>query len=257
MLFNLAPKNWRRRLLYAVALYGIISVGIGAVLNPGTSEEGQPAPDPTTYKAPVVQVYAARTWGKKGKLAVHTWVVTKARGADYYHRHEIVGWQLRWSDSALRSSRWFGHGTPHWYGNAAILIADHRGDEAEKMIARIEKAIAAYPFKNNYRLWPGPNSNTFTAYLGKAVPELNLDLPSTAIGKDYRPLKNLFGFSASDSGIQTSLLGVISISLGIEEGIEANLLGLSFEWDIFDWAIELPAVGRIGYPQSPHLSRQG
>ncbi|MEM7562748.1 MAG: DUF3750 domain-containing protein [Pseudomonadota bacterium] len=248
---NITSLSWRQRFFYAIALYAVISVGIGAAVSSSASAELQFAPDPGAYKSPVVQVYAARTWGKKGKLAVHTWIVTKAQDADHYQRHEIVGWQLRWSDNALRSSRWTGRSRPQWYGNTATLLVDHRGKAAGDLIKRIDKAISTYPFKGNYRLWPGPNSNTFTAYLGKAVPELNLDLPSTAVGKDYRPLESLIGFSASGSGIQTSLLGLISLSLGIEEGIEANLLGLNFEWDIFDWAIELPAIGRIGYPQTP------
>ena len=42
-----------------------------------------------------------------------------------------------------------------------------------------------YPYANTYSLWPGPNSNTFTAWIARAVPELETDLPATAIGKDY------------------------------------------------------------------------
>jgi hypothetical protein len=119
------------------------------------------------------------------------------------------------------------------------------------MIDRIEAAIASYPYRSVYQLWPGPNSNTFNAYLGTAIPELKLGLPSTAIGKGYRPLQNLFGRSTSSSGIQFSLLGLLSLSVGIEEGIEANLLGLNFEWGFFDWAVELPGIGRIAHPQIP------
>ena len=109
--------------------------------------------------------------------------------------------------------------------------------------------MSAYPYKSKYRVWPGPNSNTFTAYIGLAVPELRLDLPSTAVGKDYRPLGRLIGWSASGTGVQISLLGLLSISLGFEEGLELNLLGANFEWDAFDLAIELPVYGRIGQPQ--------
>ena len=251
MALQITTKNWHRPMLCGLALYAIISVCIGSVIDPDVSALGHSAPEPGSYEAPVVQVYSARAWGKKGKLAVHTWIFTKARNADFYRRHEILGWQLRWSDNALRSSRWYGKNNPKWYGNSATLLVEHRGEAVGEMIERIEAAIDNYPYKGEYRLWPGPNSNTFTAYLGKAVPELNLDLPSTAIGKDYRPLQDLFGYSASGSGFQVSMLGLISLSLGIEEGIEANLLGLNFEWDIFDWAIELPGIGRIGYPQTP------
>jgi hypothetical protein len=248
---NFVLENWRRRALYGLALYALISVSIGAAVSASVAPELNSAPDPSTHKAAVVQVYAARTWGKKGWLAVHTWIVTKARDENFYRRHEIVGWQLRWSDNALRSSRWNNYDNPEWYGNSATLLVEHRGAGVDEMINRIEAAIETYPYKSNYRLWPGPNSNTFTAYLGKAVPELKLDLPSTAIGKNYRPLQDPIGRSASGSGMQFSVLGLVSLSLGIEEGVEANLFGFNVEWDIFDWAIELPGLGRIGYPQAP------
>lgn len=242
-------KTWCRRIIYGIALFALISVSVGAVINPTTMSKVRSAPLPAEHDAPVVQVYAARTWGKKGALAVHTWIVTKRRGETFYSRHEILGWQLRWSDSALRSSVWSALDAPDWYGKQATLLVDHRGAGVEEMIGRIETAIDDYPYKDQYRLWPGPNSNTFTAYLGLAVPELQLDLPSTAVGKDYRPVEDTFGWSASGSGLQISLLGLASLSVGIEEGVEANFLGINFEWDVFDMAIELPALGRIGYRQ--------
>jgi len=246
---NKNQKIWRNRIVFSLTLYALISVSVGAVINPTTTPEVRLAPLPSEYDAPVVQVYAARTWGKKGAFAVHTWIVTKRRGAEAYTRHEVIGWQLRWSDSALRSSRWSANYAADWYGKQATLLVDHRGAGVEKMIDRIDLAISDYPYRDQYRLWPGPNSNTFTAYLGLAVPELQLDLPSTAVGKDYRPVEDFIGWSASGSGFQISLLGLASLSVGIEEGVETNLLGINFEWDVFDMAIELPALGRIGYRQ--------
>ena len=246
---KILSKKSRRFALYGLALYAFVSVSIGAILTPEETINSNSAPDPEFYDAPIVQVYAARTRGKKGMLAVHSWIVTKGRGESSYRRHEVVGWQLRWSENAVRSGGWFNHDYPQWYGNDATLLVEHRGKGVDDLIAQIEAAVESYPYKSRYRLWPGPNSNTFIAYIGKEVPALKLDLPSTAIGKDYRPLSEMIGRSASGSGIQLSFFGAFSLSLGVEEGIEINLLGLSFEWDVFDWAIELPVIGRIGYPQ--------
>ena len=39
------------------------------------------APDPATTSEPVVQVYAARTVGLRGLIAVHTWIAVKPRDA--------------------------------------------------------------------------------------------------------------------------------------------------------------------------------
>ena len=55
----------------------------------------------------------------------------------------------------------------------------------DTIVERVEKAVADYPYPSTYRTWPGPNSNTFTAWVGQRVPELNLKLPTSAIGKNY------------------------------------------------------------------------
>ncbi|WP_295507047.1 DUF3750 domain-containing protein [Accumulibacter sp.] len=61
------------------------------------------------------------------------------------------------------------------------------GAEVDALIKRLHAAARAYPHNHEYRLWPGPNSNTFVAYLGRAVPALRLDLPPTAIGRTTCP----------------------------------------------------------------------
>ena len=106
--------------------------------------------------------------------------------------------------------------------------------------------MAAYPFVDSYRTWPGPNSNTFTAHIARAVPELGLDLPSTAIGKDYLGPTRFAARAPSGTGYQVSLLGLLGLTLGVEEGLEINVLGLSFGLDPLGLAIKLPGIGRLG-----------
>src|SRR5271154_1772460 len=50
------------------------------------------APDPAQTPEPVIQFYAARTWGWRGILGTHSWVAFKPRGATRYTRYEVVGW---------------------------------------------------------------------------------------------------------------------------------------------------------------------
>jgi hypothetical protein len=50
----------------------------------------------------------------------------------------------------------------------------------------------------------------------------------------------------SGTGYQLSLLGVLGLTLAREEGIEVNLLGLSFGLDILKPALKLPFIGRLG-----------
>jgi len=134
------------------------------------------------------------------------------------------------------------------------LQVDHRGAGVDEMIDRIESAIRSYPYPDRYQAYPGPNSNTFLAHIGREVPQLQLDLPANAIGKDYRPLTNPLGLSSSGAGVQVSLLGLLGVNLGLEEGVEVNLLGLHFGIDLNRPALRLPLIGRVGMDD---LSRQG
>lgn len=134
-----------------------------------------------------------------------------------------------------------------WYGSVPELLVDHRGEGVESMIDDIEAAVASYPYANQYLSYPGPNSNTFLAHIGRQVKTLKLDLPANAIGKDYRPLTSLVGVSSSGSGLQISLLGLLGVSVGVQEGLEFNLLGLNFGIDLNAPALRLPFWGRLGF----------
>jgi hypothetical protein len=132
-----------------------------------------------------------------------------------------------------------------WFGNEPELYSDKRGAEAAKLIPRIDAAARAYPHAKDYSAWPGPNSNTFVAWITRAVPELEVDLPPTAIGKDYISA-GLFGSAPSGRGMQVSLGGMFALTASGVEGLELNLLGLTFGINPFDPALKLPMVGRIG-----------
>jgi hypothetical protein len=51
------------------------------------------------------------------------------------------------------------------------------------------------------------------------------------------------------NGVSVSLYGVLGVLLAMHEGIELNLLGLSFGVDVGAPGIKLPGVGRIGIPK--------
>jgi len=80
------------------------------------------------------------------------------------------------------------------------------------------------------------------------VPELGLDLPPTAVGKDYLGPGSFLARSPSGTGYQVSLFGLLGVLIGREEGIEFNLLGLGFGIDPLDLALRLPGLGRVGGP---------
>ena len=136
----------------------------------------------------------------------------------------------------------------YWYGNRPELLREARGPGVDELIQRIEAAVKAYPYPTTYHVWPGPNSNTFTAFVLRGAPELRVDLPPTAIGKDYLgsvPVAR----TPSGTGGQLSVLGVAGVAAGWEEGVELNLLGLTFGVDPKSLSLKLPLVGRIGPEQ--------
>ncbi len=202
------------------------------------------APDPAATREAVVQVYAARALNWRGIFAVHTWIATKPQAAERYTVHQVVGWR-KWRGLPVVSS---APDIPDraWFGNAPSIIAELRGAAAARAIPRIEAAVRSYPYEEEYVLWPGPNSNTFTAHVGREVPELALDLPTTAIGKDFLTNGSVTESAPSGTGVQVSWHGLLGVLVARQEGLELNLLGLSFGIDVLRPAIKLPLVGRLG-----------
>ncbi len=250
------PRTW----LLVVAAFmipSLLSVAARLAMSPASAtawwqadnSSANLSPDPVTHPQAVVQVMAARVFGWRGALGVHTWIAVKARQANRYTRLEVIGWGVRHGASAVR----IHPGTPdgRWYGQTPQVLVDIRGARADTLIAAILEAAPSYPYTDRYRLWPGPNSNTFTAWMGRQVPGLMLVLPPTAIGKDYLGTDKLVASAPSGSGYQFSILGLLGFTVALEEGIELNLLGLTFGIDLGRPAIKVPGLGRIGLTREP------
>lgn len=141
------------------------------------------APLPQEERGAVVQAYAARVWGWRGWFADHTWLAVKPENGADYTVYEVIGWRARRGLPALRVAK----DVPdrYWFGGRPRLLTDVRGDKARALLPKIAAAAESYPYPDEYTAFPGPNSNTFTAWIAREVPELNLKLPWRAIGKNY------------------------------------------------------------------------
>jgi hypothetical protein len=201
------------------------------------------APAPATTPEAVVQVYSARAVSWRGWFGVHTWIAVKPANAREFTVHEVMGWYLKRTGSVVVARSRAPDG--YWYGNKPELLGDIRGPGVDEIIERIEQAAKDYPYPKRYHVWPGPNSNTFTAFILRRVPELRVDLPPTAIGKDYLGWRSVNKLPSGTGG-QLSLFGVAGVAAGVEEGLEVNLLGLTFGVDPKSLSIKLPIVGRLG-----------
>ncbi|MCD6007173.1 DUF3750 domain-containing protein [Halomonas sp. IOP_31] len=242
--------HWRRWMAGLMLGLGLLLGGPLAMLagpqvelegNWATSDRSSAglAPDPAAMREAVVQVYAARAFGWRGAFGAHTWLAVKPPGAQRYRVLQVTGW--RRPTVSVRA------GVPDraWYGSLPALIADYRGAQAAALIPAIEAAVERYPFRDRYRVWPGPNSNTFVAWVIRQVPGLEVALPATAIGKDYL-VSGWLARTPSDSGYQFSFHGLLGATLAAVEGIEVNLLGLTLGVDVARPALKLPGIGRVG-----------
>src|SRR5918994_1916105 len=108
------------------------------------------APDPATTPEAVVQVYSARALRWRGYFGVHTWIAVKGTDAPAYTVYEVIGWRLRWSDTALVVHQRAADG--RWFGNEPELLAERRGEGVDAMIERIASAARDYTYAGEYRL---------------------------------------------------------------------------------------------------------
>lgn len=206
------------------------------------------APLPESEPGAVVHVYAARTVRWRKYFAVHSWIATKAKNAKTYTTYHVIGWRLRRGLSPVVIEE--GIPDAKWFGHEPELLLDLRGKAAERAIPKIHEAALSYPHPNEYRAWPGPNSNTFVSHILRHTPGMGVELPPTAIGKDWIHDGDLVGYTESGTGVQFSLFGLLGMTMGLAEGIELNVLGMSFGVDILRPALKLPFVGRIGMKDS-------
>jgi hypothetical protein len=196
-------------------------------------------------------VFTGHTGRWKGIFSVHSWIVFKPENATTWTRYDVVGW-----GQPVRSNGWAPDA--RWFGNTPRVLVDLRGSQAAALLPKIQAAIADYRYNQfgDYRIWPGPNSNTFVATVLRAAPELAVTLPPNAVGKDFRPFPYA-GPTDSGTGFEASLWGVIGVKAAWIEGVEINFLGLVAGLDIRHPAVKLPGFGRLGLPDGTALAAPG
>ena len=153
------------------------------------------APDPLEHEAPVVQVYGADVWGVRGRVAIHTWVATKAADEPTYEIAQVIGWRQRRGQSVVSITQ--GMPDRPWFRSPPLLLYERRGVEADALVERVREAVRSYPYADQYTMWPGPNSNSFTAWVALEVPELDLELPLKALGASW--MRANFAAARADS----------------------------------------------------------
>ena len=161
----------------------LTSCSTGSDWRTASRESAGIAPHPAQTDEAVLHVYGADTWGWRGWFAIHTWIAAKRTNETSYRVFDVVGWRSHHNQPVLR----IGYDIPdrYWYGKKPQVIKEFRGEDVDGLIEAVDRAANGYPWKTTYKVFPGPNSNTFTGWISRQVPELELDLPFTAIGSGY------------------------------------------------------------------------
>ena len=146
-------------------------------------ESASLAPNPATTREAVLQVYGADAFSWRGAFAIHTWIAVKRTNAQHYTVYDVVGWRERSGKAVLQIQQDIPD--RYWYGARPKVIKEFRGKGTDALIAKVAQAARHYPWKQKYTAFPGPNSNTFVGWIGRQVPELELELPFSAIGSGY------------------------------------------------------------------------
>lgn len=200
------------------------------------------APDPALHPEAMIQICYCRTYGIRGLVAVHSWVLIKRADAAEWERIEAIG--VREGQPSLRRN--FRPPRFRWGGHRPRVLVELSGERAASAITRTDALLANYPHERRYWGWPGPNCNSFIAALVRATPELRTELPALALGKDFLPGGRIFARAPSGTGFQISLYGLLGLTLARAEGLEINVLGFVLGVDPLDLAIKLPGIGRLG-----------
>jgi hypothetical protein len=166
--------------------------------------------------------------------ARHPWFAVRLAGDTTWTIYEVGGGGTE--DDPFEHHQTYGH---------PILHKVWRGAEAERAAECLARESPSWKAQLHYRFYPGPNSNTFGDVMLRRC-GLHASLPATSIGKDWR---GAIGGGVTSEGtgfqIETPVLG---LKLGLKEGLELHIFGLSIGIDLWPPAIILPlGPGRLGF----------
>jgi hypothetical protein len=218
-------------LCLAGAAYGRLRPRVYAPLDPPPRE-------------PVVQLRCGPLRGGLGWVAVHYWFVAFDPGEGEWHR-----WEL-WQKADMGGTSW-GHvhrdllsPVSGVNGFPPQVMAEWRGDEALHLLAALADS-PEYPDRGRYLAWPGPNSNTYIAWVLRRA-GVSADLDPRGIGKDYLGAPGV-ALTTTRTGVQaeTSLLGG---KAGLLDGVEIHFLCFTSGLDTWPPALKTP-LGRLGFSE--------
>jgi hypothetical protein len=168
-------------------------------------------------------------------IARHPWFAVRKAGETQWRVYEVGG-----GGSLTTASENDPYVDPILHG----LWTGAEGERAAECVERVGPQVKS-KIESSYIFYPGPNSNTFGDVVLRRC-KLSASLPSTSVGKDWRGLVGA-GITSERTGVQVET-PVLGVKVGLKEGIEVHIIGLSIGVDLWPPAIILPlGPGRLGF----------
>ena len=187
------------RFVAASSLLGLIALAGASV----TDESRSLADDPAMVKRSRWCRSTARApCGAKGLFGVHTWVAVKPTDAPDWTVYEVIGWRLRWTDTAVVVRNRAPDALVRRRRRALRREARRRRRRADQ--AHRQGGARLSVRQANTRSGPGRTRTPSPPGSRARCPSCEVDLPATAIGKDYLGGR-VIGAAPSGSGFQFSL----------------------------------------------------
>lgn len=172
------------------------------------------------------------------RFASHSFVEYRETPSSSWRRIEIVNknsgivHEEISAEEAGASKRW---------GNPIHLVSQSKVDGV-KVARQMEKIAKSYD-DSLYRPWPGPNSNTFTERIMREVDGVSGVLEHNGVGKDHGIY---FGRTTGRTGLEFHAT-FMGLAVGLKEGVEVNLMGLTMGVGIWPPSIKIPFLPEIPF----------
>lgn len=191
-----------------------------------------------------VQLRRATLPAPVGLIAVHYWFAEYDPADQQWHRWEV--WQT--ADSGGTAWGYVHkdklHPAAGVGGGASVVAAQWQGEDAERLAAVLHRS-SGYPLRDRYRAWPGPNSNTYIAWVLREA-EVRAELDPRAIGRDYLGAVGV-AKTTTGSGIQVES-PIVGLKVGWRDGAEVHVGCFTLGIDVWPPAIKTP-FGRLGFSE--------
>lgn len=181
-----------------------------------------------TARLPKSQPWVSRS-------AEHTWFDYKTDQG--WTRIEVISKHSGVAVHSILSSN--GYSNERWTRNVHV-VAHYRGQKARAFAEQLHEIAPEYPFEDSYQAWPGPNSNTFVEWCCAEIDGLHAELYPNAVGKDHTKWIDV-GLSNTGTGVELHTY-LLALQLGLNEGVEVSLLGLTLGVALWPPRLKLPLL---------------